>query len=377
MSLTIISDYVKSTIEKYNNTLLYISIGSAERSKENGGGGDKKICYNTNNQNDSTIRAYNQQLPLFIKNYISNNPTHKVLTIIIDQILNDRPLIIDETYINEKIAPKTILYTSKDYNSPLTAITIENTVRWENPRHDIDKTLIDIRDFVKDIVETCNIYNTCLIMESFTGQSLSSLRKFIEDEYELSDNYDEILDRFLIGLTINANNCYPDLNSEEYNIKIHYEKNKGIFIDNPHKFINPDIFKKVLTKSIICDKSLAIRMSKILNMKAEILCDSILTLARMSLLRSENKMNVKNDIYKSYIDFTSKNYKVDIIDDIDCIFLVLIDKLNELQKYSLVNTKINKANIDNFRENKNYYQNYNNLFKQIMNDFPVIEFQNE
>ena len=372
MSFTIISDYVKSTLYKNNNTLLYISIGSAERSKENGGGGGgDKICSNTNNQNDSTIRAYNQQLPPFIQKYLSTNPTHKVLTIIIDKILNDIPVIIDETYINEKLAPKTILYTSK-YNSPLTVVTIENTVRWENPRNDYEKDLIDIRYFVKDIVEICNIYNTCLIMESFTGQSLIGLREFIENEYELYDNYNEILDKFLIGFTINANNCYPDLNSEEYNIKINYEKDKGIFIDNPHKFINPDIYKTVLTKSIICDKSLAIRMSKILNIKVEIFCDSILTLARMTLLREENIMNVKNDIYKSYIDFVKKNYKVEIIEDIDCIFLVLIDKLNELQKYSLVNVEINKKDIDNFRKNKNYYENYNNLRKKIMNYFPVI-----
>ena len=372
-SLFKVSDVVYKNLEENpTKTLIYISVGSSEVSTFND---DNPPHYDNQllSPNIDSIRASSQQLPPFVRKYIEQYPTHKVIAIIIDQLFNVKPIIIPEEYIETTIETNTKLYTSNT-DLPLTVITIENAVRWALPRHECEKNLLDIRDFVKDIAIKCMDTKSCVIMESFTGDSLYYLRQFID--IKCCDYIDELLDHCMIGLTVKGNYCHPELSSEEYDINIHYSKENGIFINNPHTIIKyPLQFKKIFSKSIDTDYSLAIRLSKLLNLKAEVVCDSILTLARMSVSRNNELSSVNDRVYIDNICFTSKIFEVNIADDINLIFDFLSKKCEELLKYSFSedNDKEQLASlIKEFRCSENPYNDFSHIKKYIMDKFQEV-----
>lgn len=372
-SLFKVSDVVYKNLEENpTKTLIYISVGSSQVSTFN----DDNFPHYDNqllSPNIDSIRASSQQLPPFVRKYIEQYPTHKVIAIIIDQLFNVKPIIIPEEYIETTIETNTKLYTSNT-DLPLIVITIENAVRWALPRHECEKNLLDIRDFVKDIAIKCMDTKSCVIMESFTGDSLYYLRQFID--IKCCDYIDELLDHCMIGLTVKGNYCHPELNSEEYDINIHYSKENGIFINNPHTIIKyPLQFKKIFSKSIDTDYSLAIRLSKLLNLKAEVVCDSILTLARMSVSLNNDLTSVNDKVYIDNICFTSKTFCVNIIDDINWIFNFLEKKCEELLKYSFSedNDKEQLASlIKEFRCSENPYNDFSHIKKYIMDKFQEV-----
>ena len=386
----VVSDVVyKNLDENPAKTLIYISVGSSEVSTfndDNVGGGydDNSLHRNYSNSvihydnqlishNIDSIRASSQQLPPFVRKYIEQYPTHKVIAIIIDQLFNVKPRIIPEEYIETQFGKNTKLYTSNT-DLPLTVITIEQAIRWALPRHECEKNFLDIRDFVKDIAIKCMDTKSCVIMESFTGDSLYELRRFID--IKCRDYIDELLDHCMIGLTVKGNYCHPELSSKEYDINILYTKENGIFINNPHMIIKcPLQFKKIFSKSITTDYSLAIRLSKLLNLKAEVVCDSILTLARMAVSRNNELASVNDKVYIDNICFTSKIFEVTTVDDINWIFDFLSEKCEELLKYSFSedNDKEQLASLINkFRYSKNPYSDFSRVKKYIMDIFQEV-----
>jgi hypothetical protein len=361
-----VSDVVyKNLDENPSKTLIYLSIGSAEVSTFNNGGDGY------DDQNIDATRASSQQLPPFIRRYIEQYPTHKIIAIIIDQLFNIKPRIIPEGYVKTSIEKNTKLYTSE---LPLTIITIEKAVRWALPRHECEKNVLDIRDFVKDIAIKCMNTKSCIIMESFTGDSLYELRQFID--IKCCDYIDELLDHCMIGLTVKGDYCHPELNSKEYDINIHYTKENGIFINNPHTIIKyPLKFKKIFLKSIDTDYSLAIRLSKLLNLKAEVICDSILTLARMSVSLNNDITSVNDKVYVDNICFTSETFCVNIIDDINWIFDFLEKKCEELFTYSFCKDSVKEQLvilINKFRYSKNPYSDFSHIKKRVMDIFQEV-----
>jgi hypothetical protein len=339
------------------NTVIYTSIGSAQRKPE---------------EHDAIIgepsqRALYQQLPPFIRNYLHDDPSNKVIVLIIDSELNDIPLIVDPTYDKILISKNTTLYKKPEL-SQFSVITIEESVRWAPPRHSSEKDIIDISNFVKNMIFKCFETKNCFFIESFTGDYMSNLRNWIESECNKCVCSDEILDCCLIGLTINGNCCFPDLSTDEYDIKIKYnsESKVGIHIDNPQKYLKHPIEYKYYVAN--GDRSLSIRLQKFMGVKIVVFCDSILTIARMAIIRKVNINNVNNTVYQRYINFTNETYNCNItIDDsIDNIFDVLLKILNKLQEYANIKDAniIDDAMIEEFKTNEDntkHYKNYNNI----------------
>ena len=375
-------------------TLVYISVGSAEvipyeessssnNSSGSGGGGYSENS-NDNDQitqmgirSDPSVRASSQQLPPFIRKYMKNYPEQKIITIMIDTKFNIKPKIIKDTYVEKEIGKSVKLYIptiNSDSSEPCMIITIEEAVRWAEPRHECEEDLMDIRNFIKNIALNCYHTKCCMIMESFTGDSLFKLRNFIDIE---CNNYIQFLDKCMIGLTVNSNYCHPDLTSKEYDINIHFTEETGIYIDNPHNIIKyPELYKKVFAKSLTSDYSLAIRLSKLLNLKAEIVCDSILTLARMAISLSLDYQSVNCQIYDDIMKYTNTLFDVNIIDKVDVIFDLLSEKTDELFKFlsctDCEDCENVKRSILDFKISKKPYNDFILVKKYIMKICPCI-----
>lgn len=308
---------------------------------------------------EARTRAKEQQLPPFIKHFMKKNQDVSVISVLIDPKLEDVPCVLNNSQVYESLcspfslAPNVKCFTEiNGIKVPnLTVITMKENVQWSPIRRYSASNLRDIRKFISTLAQKCVETKCCMIVESFTGNTLHDLRQYVYGKFGIrgmkkvcsekeTKCAEELLNRNLIGLTVLGETCHPNLHSKEYQINITCHPERGIIIPNPHWIItDPKLYRSVMENALRKNDLIHIRLSKLHKLYIEILCESLLSLARMTIIHAQDDMAITPTAYRNVKNYTEDAYDTRLKNDVDSVCDLLMVEINYLQKYAYIKHK--------------------------------------
>jgi hypothetical protein len=350
-----------------NPGMIYVAIGSAAMMKENDGNGKWTID-----------ERFEQQYPIFIKNFIAKYPNKSVHIILIDPQIEDPPFVTCD--ITNKMAE----HWRKKRINEIDIYIDDNNLRYIYPikiavNYNIKNIIenaneYDIKNFLHEL-NNYTIYKKSLcVVHDYTGKMMNEIGKYFDDT--IKNNHCNII--YGLGARMDGG-CYIDLTLPICDF-VYNDLYEEIEFFNPYTFSNnvKDMVDNIMIKNTfdICDRDIEIMREQVtmfLINKRMFLEKTVLTMMRqIKLLLKGDKIQMNYDfeyIKNKYFFETETMLNNELYDD---LLIKMIDVLSiEANEYFCsvhgeeVGQKMKNDMIDIFLSNKNPYEIYNEMISII------------